>query len=804
MVMTFPLKSQLTKGTTTIAIACFKLQVINAPVRIESSSVPMFELSCDEGRVRISFISSNIVRVQATRDETYRRHDSFATVGYVDPPPVKLTDQNDGWSISTPTLQLHINRNPFRLALKDQQGATVFEDSPDGGIEWAESGFTVHRRILGSESFYGLGEKAYGLDKRGVRYEMWTTDNPDYGPTSDPLYQSVPFFIALNDGIAHGVFLDNTYRTFFDFSQDSEYSFHSIGGPLDYYLIFGPTFKMVLDGYTRLTGRPHFPPLWALGHQHSRWMVYESADDLLDIARTYRAHQIPCDTIVLDIAYMEEYRIFTWDPKVFPNPQEFTQALAELDFRTMAIIDPGVKLEEGYGIYDDGLEKDVFLRQDDGSLYVGLVWPGETVFPDFSRPEVRDWFASKYMFLRSSGLSNSSWLDMNEPSNCIYEGLVEEYSMKRVVDCNGDPWEERLRNVYGLGMCEAAFNGIRAAHPGKRPFILTRSGFAGYQRYAATWTGDNKSTWEYLRLSIPMLLNIGLSGIPICGADVGGFSEDVTGELLVRWYQVGCFYPFFRNHSRMNTTRQEPWLFGPECEEAIRTAVRLRYRLLRYFYSLAWLASQTGQPILRPLVMEFTDDHATYSLDTQFLVGSHIMVAPILEEGATSREVYFPEGTWYSFESDTIVRGRSTVEIDAALETIPMFMRGGAIIPTGNVVQHTGEDQGDLTVLIYAGGDGEFTLYEDDGISEDASHPNFSTVHFSVTSHDDSFLLMIGRRMGDWTPPQRSLVLHVFGLPSTSKIELDGTAIETVTKDGGIIITMHDTGHEHKIAISHH
>ncbi|MCF2137177.1 MAG: glycoside hydrolase family 31 protein [Candidatus Thorarchaeota archaeon] len=775
------------------------MRVIEAPTPIESPDGPAFEFLCDEGRVRVTCLSSNIIRVQATREETYRRYESFATVGYSNPPSVEFFEQDGQWSISLPTSLLLVERDPFRLILKNLDGATIFEDSRAGGIEWRENGFVIRRTMLGPEVFYGLGEKAYGLDKRGIRYEMWTTDNPDYGFHSDPLYQSIPFFLVLNRGIVHGIFLDNSYRTFFDFQQEAEYSFGSVGGPLDYYLILGPSFEEVLDSYTRLTGRPHFVPLWALGHQHSRWMVYESQEDILSIANRYRDHNLPCDTIVLDIAYMDEYRIFTWDPKVFPKPHEFTDALTKLGFHVMAIIDPGVKLEEGFSVYDDGLKQNMFLQQDDGSVYVGLVWPGETVFPDFSRPEVREWFASKYLLLSSSGLSNSSWIDMNEPSNCIYEGLRDEYSMKHVVDSAGELWEERLRNVYALGMCEAAFNGIRKVHSGKRPFILTRSGFAGYQRYAATWTGDNKSTWNHLRLSIPMLLGLGLSGIPICGADVGGFSDDVTGELLVRWYQVGCFYPFFRNHSRINTARQEPWLFGNEYESIIRDAINLRYKLLRYFYSLAWDSSQTGRPIMRPLAMEFADDPKIYSLDTQFMVGPFIMVAPVLEEGAISREVYLPQGTWYSFQDHAIIHGPTTITVNAAIDQIPIFIRGGAIIPTGRVVQHTGDDLGNLVLWIYAHGHSDFILYEDDGISD--SGPS-STVHFVVDSQDGTFTLGIGARNGTWKPPPRSLIIHVFGVEASSRVLFDGRVIDgSITEDGTVTITYPDDGMEHQLTI---
>ncbi len=736
------------------------------------------EFLCENGRMMITVLGPKVIRIQATLGERYRNHESFARVPYHEDEDVTMVMTEEGWNIFTNHYTIKVTRDTLMTVSNEKGGYVLFEQK--SAVLWTGNEFKVRFKMIGEEHFYGFGEKAHGLDKRGLHYEMWNTSNPDYDSESDPLYQSIPFFIVLREGIAHGIFFDNTYRTCFDLGKEEEdtYYFGSIDGPVDFYVIGGPTISEVIDGYTAITGRPYFLPRWALGHQHSRWMEYDSQEDILRWAHEFRLREIPCDTLVLDIAYMDEYRIFTWDSKVFPNPREFTDKLREKNFRVMAIIDPGVKLDESYELYKEGREYNYFLKCNDGSVYVGLVWPGETVFPDFSRKEVREWFGSKYVGFAKTGVSNSSWLDMNEPSNCIYKGLMEEYSMKRVVDNNGDSWEPRLRNVYGLGMIQAAFEGLRRAHPGERPFLLTRSGYAGYQRYSAMWTGDNHSTWEHLWLTIPMLLNLGMSGVPFGGADIGGFSGDVTPELLVRWFQLGVFYPFCRNHSRLNTARQEPWLFGKEVEDIVKSYLSLRYVLMRYFYSLLHEASLRGAPVMRPLVFEFQDDPNTYTIDDQFFLGPFMLIAPVLGPNDKTRRVYLPDGIWIDYWSHEVVQGTSIITVNTPLDKIPIFLRAGAVIPTGRAIQYSNEDQGDLILWVCPHGDGEFELYEDDGISENGP---YSITRFTVRSSDDETHLFIHKREGTF-PIDRRMVVQFWGLFEQPKsVRIDDDTIELAT-----------------------
>jgi alpha-glucosidase len=734
-------------------------------VKEVTSEKNYIEISCENGNTKLTVVTPKIIRVQMTKTDVYRHFDSYAVQQPL-PQGEFLFEKGEISRMETENLILEITETPFSFRLTDKSGKAIQEDGEAGGMYWEATSFTLKKQMKNNTCFYGMGEKAHGLNKRGLRYVMWNSDNPDHDTESDPLYQSIPFFIVLEDDVAYGVFLDNTYKTWFDFgyNKNDEYAFGGPNGPIDYYIIYGPTMREVIDGYTKITGRPYFIPKWALGHQHSRWMEYESQDDVLQMARGLRSHKIPCDTMVLDILYMDEFKIFTWDSEVFPSPQELTNQLSEMAFKTMTIIDPGVKKEEGYFVFDDGVEKNCFLKKKDGSLFVGLVWPGLTVFPAFSRPEVRKWFGSYYQKQPKWGVSNSSWIDMNEPS--IHEGLQNEYSISQTVTKDGKPWEPRLRNVYGLCMAEAAFSGLREAYPGERPFILTRSGFAGYQRYAATWTGDNKSTWEHLRLSVPMILNLGLSGVPFSGADIGGFGGDVTTELLARWYQLGSFYPFSRNHSQIETKRQEPWLFGEEVIQIARKYLSLRYRFMRYLYSLSWLASEMGTPVMRPLVLEFQEDENTHEIDTEFLIGPFLLIAPILHQGKTERSVYLPKGFWYDYWTGERFEGPISIEVSAPLDTMPIYCRGGSVIPAGEVVQSCQESQGDILLLIYPDGNGSFLFYQDDGISEDGP---YAKTEIQVESDTESILIRLDEREGTWNPPVERLVLEVRGLTEAPK-----------------------------------
>ncbi|MBB6729978.1 TIM-barrel domain-containing protein [Cohnella zeiphila] len=570
---------------------------------------------------------------------------------------------------------------------------------------------------MGADShFYGLGEKTGFLDKKGERYEMWNSDVYEpHVPDTDALYQSIPLLIHYRYGApACGVFLDDPGRTVFDMRTNGDrYAIRSENGRLDLYVWEGPSLKDVVRRYTALTGRPPLPPRWALGYQQSRYSYMDRAE-LLDVARTIRAKRIPCDVLYLDIHYMDEYKVFTWHPDRFPDPRAMMEELAGMGFQVVPIVDPGVKKDPKYPVYREGVQEGYFCAKLEGELFIGSVWPGPSAFADFTDDRAARWWGDLHRFYIDSGIKGI-WNDMNEPS--VFDTANKTMDLDVLHANNGNPKTHgEWHNLYGMLMSKATYEGMVRGLDGERPFVLTRAGYAGIQRYAAVWTGDNRSYWEHMAMSIPMVLNLGLSGVAFAGPDIGGFSHHATGELVARWTQLGALLPFCRNHSAIDTSRQEPWRFGERVEAVCREALNLRYRLMPYLYSLFYEASASGLPIARPLLLEYPDDRNAANLCDQFLLGRDLLAAPIVRPGATARAVYLPAGVWYDYRTGERLEGGRHVLANAPLETMPLYVRAGAILPEQPLRQYADEAIGGaLTLNVYAGGEGSFRLYEDDG-----------------------------------------------------------------------------------------
>ncbi len=634
-------------------------------------------------------------------------------------------ENEDGWIIDTGALNIEICRDPFRVKAKDKSGRVLCEDAKWGGVGSRGSRVCCDKIIHDNEHFYGFGEKAFTIDRRGKKMVMWNTDAANHQWDSDPLYIAIPFFIGLHDDTAYGIFFDNSWKPFFDMGGISKqyYTFGAEGGPVNYYIIAGPRVKDVIERYTALTGRGSIPPLWSLGYHQSRWS-YKNEKKVKQIADKMREHNIPCDVIHLDIHYMKGYRVFTWNPRRFSDPAAMTENLAKDGFRIVTIIDPGVKIDTDYDMYREGIENDFFCKERGGRLFTGIVWPGETHFPDFVRDDVRDWWAGHVeRFMNVSG-NAGIWNDMNEPSVNIKphlrriktDDIYHEEKGRRVPHL-------KLRNLYAQHEAMATHDGMLRARPGERPFILTRSGFAGIQRYAAAWTGDNTSSWAHLRLSIPMLCGLGMSGVSFAGADIGGFAGNCTPELFARWIQLGVFYPFCRTHTMMLSRAQQPWSFGRRVLRIAREHIRLRYRLLPYIYNAFHENSLTGIPVMRSMALEFDDDDKCLSMDDQFMFGPDLMIAPVMERGARSRSVYLPRCNWFDFYTGVKYTGGTDVQGEAPLDRIPVYVRAGSIIPMAPVVQCTDNYRADPLLLhVYPGNDTKLSLYEDDGISYPAGN----------------------------------------------------------------------------------
>ena len=549
---------------------------------------------------------------------------------------------------------------------------------------------------------YGTGEVTGPLKRNGRKISLWNIDTPAYGVDGGShLYQSHPWVMGLRaDGSAFGIIADNTWRQ--TISTDQDVVFESDGPAFRVVIIERPNVQQLMQALADLTGHMELPPLWSLGYHQCRHTYYPDGR-VLEVADLLRKHQIPSDVIWMDIDYMNGYRIFTFNPDGFSNPLRLNDYLHQQDFKTVYMIDPGVKVEEGYFVDDQGTAGDYWVKDKNGQVFEGNVWPGACHFPDFTRPEVRSWWATLYKDFMATGV-DGVWNDMNEPA--IFgqpEGTMPRDN--RHLGGEGVTAGPHLRfhNVYGMNMVRASRQGLLLANPQKRPFILSRSNFLGGQRYAATWTGDNLSHPDHLKLSVPMSLTLGLSGQPFNGPDIGGFCENSNGQLVAEWTALGVYFPFVRNHNTKGTVAQEPWAFTPEVLDACRTAINRRYRLMPYIYTLFREASTTGMPVMRPLFMADSKDLNLRSEDRSFLLGGDLMIRPQWAEHTA-----MPQQEWQCLE----------LEETADSYQCELRQRPGSVIPLANLAQSTATLRTDsLTLLVCVDGEGKAVgqLYEDEG-----------------------------------------------------------------------------------------
>jgi alpha-glucosidase len=682
-----------------------------------------------------------------------------------------------GMRCETPSGSAHVAEDSNRVHFTDADGVVFAADAAEPGF--ADGRPRLVKRREPGERFFGCGERTSGLEKTGSHQVFWNID-PPAGHTAafNNLYTSIPFVLSLRDGRAYGLLFDNTGRVEIDLARaDPErVVYEAAGGDLVYYVFCGPTPRDVLDRYTALTGRTPMPPLWALGNQQSRWS-YMSADEVRAIATGFRERDIPCDVLYLDIDYMDGYRVFTWDRDRFPDPAGLIAELGEQGFRVVTIADPGVKVDEGYDVYVEGRDRGYFCLTRDGEEYRNAVWPGLCAFPDFTDPAVREWWGDHHRVLLDEGVAGV-WCDMNEPALFVPQGATLPPDVVHLG--GGTPRRHAdVHNAYGSFMAQAAREGLARLRPAARPFVISRAGYAGLQRHALQWTGDNSSWWEHLWMSMPQLQNLGLSGIAWAGVDVGGFFGDCTGELLARWTEFGIFQPFCRNHSAIETVAQEPWAFGEPWETICRDMLRLRMRLLPYLYTLFEECHRTGAPILRPLLFEHPDDPATYVTDDQFMLGSALLMAPITRPGIEHRHVYLPAGTWVQWWTGERVEGPAHVLAHAPLGRPALYVRANTPVPMWDAIEHTAVPSS-LTWLVHpAPGSGAGALYEDSGDGYGASC--FRTAHVE-SGEDGTVRFSLSAREGSFVPTRDRVVVEVRGLGS---VEVEETAEPVVIERFG-------------------
>jgi alpha-glucosidase len=728
-----------------------------------------------QGIVSVGAIAPDIVRVRFSPTRAFGRDHSYAIVNRTLGDPraaVRITTLNS--QITTPALTVTIRHRPFRVSIADASGRDLDADDPERGIAVSGRSVRVWKRLRDDEQIYGFGEKTGRLNKRGRQlggysYTMWNSDTYAYDNDTDPIYVSVPFYMVLRNGRAHGVFFDNTFRSNFDVGHTSYglLSFGADGGELDYYLIDGPDPKRVIQRYTEMTGRMPLQPRWALGYHQCRYSYYPESR-VRFIARNFRERRIPADVIWLDIHYLDGFNPFTWDAERFPDPPRLVRDLRADGFHLVPIIDAHPKKQPGWDVYDSGLMGDHYVKNPDGSVYEAPVWPsqapknpGPSVFPDFSKPGARDWWGGLFRPFVEMGITGI-WNDMNEPA--VFETVTGTMPLDVRHDNEGRPTDHReIHNVYGLLNSRATYEGLLRLSPNSRPFVLTRASFAGAQRYAALWPGDNISSWSHLRATIPMLTGMGLSGLPFVGSDIGGFAEAPSAELYTRWLQTGVFYPFMRTHTTIGTPDQEPWSYGTMHEAINRRAIELRYQMLPHIYNVMHEASVTGVPAMRPLVLEFPEDTRTYGLDDQFMWGRDLLIAPVLREAEREREVYLPKGGWFDFWTGRQYIGGASVSIAVTLDSLPLFVRSGAFIFRQPAIQHTGQMAGQpLEVHVYPAPASEATLYEDDGETQAYRTNGYMRRMFRQTrTGEASATIEALPPDGAYRPPQRDLLFRV-------------------------------------------
>lgn len=686
----------------------------------------------------------------------------------------KLAQTGDGWTVSSTTALQVIVKEDGSLKYCDAAGQTLREELPP---QRQGEGWTHQARLRPEENIYGLGERAAPLNLRAARevtekgevtkqpktFRMWNYDAAGrYGPGADPMYICIPVYLGLHSSGSYLVFYENSFDANFTFENLATAEFD--GGCLRYYVSAG-TPAQLLERYTELTGRAPLPPRWALGYHQSHW-GYRTEQAVREEAKAFEVHNLPLSAIHLDIDCQVGNRAFTIDPDRFPKLASFTRELAELGVQFIAIMNPGIKYSRQSNLFLEGQILDAFCQLPNGKLMVAPVWPGWCVFPDFTNPLVRKWWSRQYEYLLDVGVGGF-WHDMNEPAAFILWGdrSLPKPTQHFMEGRGGDHRE--AHNIYGLMQAKAGYESLCHYRSHKRPFIVSRAGWAGLQRYAWTWTGDVECTWAAMRITVSTVAGLGLSGIPYSGPDIGGFQGNPPAELYLRWFQMATFLTFYRTHSSNNVSHRAPWTYGEPYLSIIRQFLQLRYRLLPYFYTLSWEASQKGYPPVRPVFWSDSDDPALWGVNDAFFLGEVLLVCPIFEEGGRQRQVLLPKGHWYNFWDDTQLEGGKQVTIEAPLEQIPLLVRAGSILPM--------EEAKQLSLHLYppVQGTSESYLYNDAGDGYGESRLD----KFRMVRNENSLEITWEQEEGDYPFPYIGIKLHVHGI-KLQQAWVDGTEVD--------------------------
>lgn len=724
-----------------------------------------------EANVELMVYRSDILRLRVVaKDEAFEDF-SYAVIREPEPTPFEWIEMKDGWQLRTENLVLDIQSDPLRFRLEDKHGKVLLADDAAFGISRIGREWYNYKTLRDDELFIGLGEKTGHLNRRGKWYQHWNTDAFAYGEEDDPLYMSTPFYMGITGGAVYGVFVDSTYRSIFNFgASNHRFSyFHVPDGGLDQYLFASGGVAETVQAYGWLTGTSPLPPKWSLGYQQCRYSYYPDKE-VLNVARTFREKHIPCDVIYLDIHYMDQYKLFTWNNKEFPDPQGLVRALLDMNFQVVVIIDPGVKVEVGYHAYESGKEKDLFVKFPDGTYYSGDVWPGTCHFPDFTMPEAREWWGKQFASLAKMGIKGY-WNDMNEP---VTWGKKLPDLIEFEFDGQGAT-HRKAHNVYGMQMARATAEGVKALMPNTRAFILSRAGYSGSQRYAASWTGDNSASDEHMLLGVRLMLNMGLAGLSFTGVDIGGFVGEANPQLFTRWMQIGAFSPLFRGHTMINSRDSEPWSYGEEAEEISRNFIRLRYRLMPYLYSAFHQSSQSAIPVARSLAFDYWQDAHVFDRrwGHEYLFGDAILVAAI-NSWMPIQKVYLPQGIWHNLYNNQRFTGGQVHSIDTPREILPVFVKESAVLPMQMPGEYVGGESKEYLDLHLFGGYATYQgyWYNDDGNSYDFEKDAFEKR--SLHHHGDSKTLIVGASEGTYDSGIKHIRIYLHGIES-AEVRINGT-----------------------------
>jgi alpha-glucosidase len=726
------------------------------------------DFTLDSGAVaRVQTLDSDLVRIRVNPSGRLSSFNSGAVAATgLNAPGAAIIDTGDGVLMSTPLAIISITKTPFAVVVQRPDYSVVSADLPAGGIIWdTASGEIIDQKIADpNEAFFGLGERGGPINRRGRTFLMHNVDSSGYGEFTDPLYISIPFYYGILNGKAYGIFVDNPADPFFDMDshQLNTVLFGASSGELNYYVMTGPEPSRVANTYGRLTGFNPLPPKWSLGYHQSRY-GYKSQVEITTVANEMRNLQIPGDVLWMDIDYMNNLSMFTWNPATFPTPVQMNADLDAIGFKRVNIIEPLIRTDDP--LWSFANQSGYFVQNPDGTTLVGSIWYGDISFLDFTSSLATAWYQQSLAGFLSAG-ANGLWADLNEPA--------ENFMPQATYNFGGTPQRDLVgRNVYALNELSVLNSVQTAIHPNDRPWAIARSGYSGIQRYAANWSGDTLSSFDSLRVSLEMSISMGLSGQNFFGHDVGGFLGSPPAELYLRWLEFGSYIPLFRTHSTNTSAPREPWSFGDPYTGIARNVINQRYKVLPYIYSLFATASTTGTPVVGALPYYFPADTKTFTEDQSYLLGPSLLVAPIVTQGATSRNVYLPQGaSWFDYSNDTLYAGGSTATAMAPLDSIPVYVRAGSIIPGGPVMQYVTDPSVApmLTLDVYPGPDSNFPLYEDDGETMAYTLGAAQQTLLSLTSPNNWTVVTMTRYGGAFHTPNRPIWLYFHAVAAAPSV----------------------------------